>query len=1065
MSLGRFLILAGFLALFSQGAFCSDFNVIVGRYWLGQSNLPFAYASFAGSTTSEGKVLKSLTSLALLQRETNTTNHLNSFFINSPTNIWLARDTGYKTNANAPSPYRTQTGLSSTQAVAILKNIYLPTFQQVETDLASIADSSLEVPLGRSETGYPDITLDFGDILMIRALAAAARSGAYVVNSQNTAALYNDIFFLNEVPGPATIELWLQQFPDFAKSANPTDLPMARTEAKNSIALYQEASAWIRTSRAPSSVRLFNLPGSFGSSTGTIYATSLINEEIFRNKITEYSAALDGPALVTGSDGQPIDTFNAKPFFDGHLDLRSLIPSFRKNKVRQGTVGDPTFGGMWTTNNLSRLEGYLLKETRSQAWNPYAFGLFVPPVLTIDAQTIPSLSEADPTSPAFFAIGYVWGGRYQGDLGLFWLNAIDAEITNLNPSSLSSSTSSWVSAAGLSGSDLVIINAESGPSPTVYLIQGINVQTGSLSWHFTFPTPAPFQSIGEFCIGLNEIIFQGHTYPDWQNKFGRISLPSGTYTELGDAGLVQWGTLAFSSSGDSFFSVANEWHMSGSSSVLRNHSLIDGSIISQTPITGTREPLDALRFTSSTLAFGIKVEWAWPQSYLSLFSLDLTSGQQSLVKTNLLPDGRNYVWSSFQLSADKQSAVLQSVDLNWQNGLVHVIRLSDGEIVSSHHFGNYETEFYFTHVFQVPGRHLYARRSGDLSEEILLNLALSGSGQSGTDYAFNTASPLVMLPGNVEQPLWFEIIDDTVVEFDESVQFQGITDPASESTFQPFVLTILDNDGTGVGIFATDHTGKEGRKNPDPFGFRFGVYDPIRYEVRRTGSTAAPLSVKVSRNLFLSSAASDDFEISGFDVDGQTVRIPAGQASAEIIVSPKFDLDYPEGTESLVFEISPDVGYAITENISASSSIQDSSPYEWWSYQMGLLVSNHPPSLDVDGDGMPNLLEMALGRDPNLPDSNDSLQEGKDSEGYLTITFRRWSGGSLQSDGSYQQYGLTYRPQASSSLESPTSWSSLSMQTVSVVDTGDGLEQVTVRDNLSKSSPQRFVRVLVTLSN
>ena len=248
--------------------------------------------------------------------------------------------------------------------------------------------------------------------------------------------------------------------------------------------------------------------------------------------------------------------------------------------------------------------------------------------------------------------------------------------------------------------------------------------------------------------------------------------------------------------------------------------------------------------------------------------------------------------------------------------------------------------------------------------------------------------------------------------------------------------------------------------NPDPFGFRFGVYDPIRFEVRRTGSTASAISVKVSRDALLSSTSTDDYEITGFDVDGQSVRIPAGSSSAEIIISPKYDINYPEGTESVTLKITPDSAYTLMEYNSATGSIVDSSPYEWWSYQMGVLVSNQSPSLDTDKDGIANLLEMALGRDPNLPDSPDAIREGVDSEGYLTLTYKRWAGGTTSGDGSYTQYGVTYRPQASSTLEL-ASWSSTYIQVRSITDTGDGMEEVVVRDTQSKSLPRRFLRLLV----
>ena len=252
--------------------------------------------------------------------------------------------------------------------------------------------------------------------------------------------------------------------------------------------------------------------------------------------------------------------------------------------------------------------------------------------------------------------------------------------------------------------------------------------------------------------------------------------------------------------------------------------------------------------------------------------------------------------------------------------------------------------------------------------------------------------------------------------------------------------------------------------NPDPFGFRFGVYDPIRFEVRRTGSTAASLSVMVNRDLLLSSATPDDYQITGFDVDGQSVRIPAGRSSAEIVVSPKFDIEYPEGTESLVLQVTADPAYGLTSNTSATASILDSTPYQWWSYQMGILVSNQSPTTDVDGDGTPNLLEMALGNDPKLPDAPNLIQQGRDAEGYLTLSFKRWSGGVTNSDGSYTQHGVTYKPQATSTLENSTSWANSSITITSITDTGDGMELVTVRDVLSISQPSRFLRVLITLN-
>jgi hypothetical protein len=462
---------------------------------------------------------------------------------------------------------------------------------------------------------------------------------------------------------------------------------------------------------------------------------------------------------------------------------------------------------------------------------------------------------------------------------------------------------------------------------------------------------------------------------------------------------------------------------------------------------------------SSFLTIDVSYNWD-----ASLSSISYTTGQETVLNTNLFP-GRQYdYWgSSLTLDSTGENVFLGSWDSNWNNQMIQLFSGSNGQLLNSYPIGQPGKGLYARSITPISGVVAYANRTGDVSESISASFSLNGTAINGLDYTFPT-TPVSFLPGNTQQPLPFGLVNDNVVEFDETLVLTGTPNPESDSTFQPFTLTIQDDDGSGIGIFATDNQGKEGRMNPDPFGFRFGVYDPIRFEVRRTGSTASAISVKVSRDALLSSASTDDYEITGFDVDGQSVRIPAGSSSAEILVSPKYDISYPEGTESLTLKISPDPAYTMMEYSSATGSIVDASPYEWWSYQMGVLISNQSPSLDTDMDGMANLLEMALGRDPNLPDSPDAIREGVDSEGYLTLAYKRWTGGTTSGDGSYTQYGVTYRPQASSTLEL-ADWSSSSIQVLSTTDTGDGMEEVVVRDTQSKSLPRRFLRLQVVSAN
>lgn len=1009
--------------------FPPEIYVVVGRYWLAQSNLPYAHTAFASASGSEGKTLKALSTLAMLQRNTNTVGFLNTLHYDSPANVWQVQTVGYKTNALRPSPYRTQNGVGGSQAVSILKNVYLPALVQAEADLATFVEDELLVPLGRTETGYPDINLDRGDVLITRSLLACGRFLIHAANSQNVNGLINDYILLEEEPGPVTIEKILSRFPDIAKLTNPSDLPTARAEAKNAITLYEQASQWIRTVRPFGTVRMFNLPGSFGVTLGSLYNASLADEAKFREKLNEYAALMDGPATISGFDDGAIDLFNGKPLLDGLIDLRSKTPAFRKNKVRQGAITDATFGGIYPTNTVARSEAYLWNETLSNSNDPYTFGLFVPPVISVGS--LGSISEGYVAPKIPLAWGAGWDGQTNIPNGLTNVTAISAGTSHSLALRSDGMVVAW--GANWNGQTSIpenlnnVIAIAAGAYHSLALKSDGTVVGWGANWNSQINIPWDLGNVVAIAAGSD----------------GSLALRS-------DGTVRGWGSWSFSSV---------PWNANNVTAIAAGsyHSLAlksDGTVVGwganwdgQVNIPWWLNNVTAVA-AGSNHSLALKSDGAvvgWGANWYGQINIP-----SNLTNVIAIAAGESH---SIALKSD---GTVVGWGANWSGQLNPPPNLKGGTAISSGTWANHNLAL-------IQGTFLALQRGGDPSEDIPLALTLGGTAQLGLDYADPVAS-YTLPSGSTEAGLNpYTLVNDSTPEFDETTVIYGTPATETEASFTPFTLTIVDDDGTGVGIFAIDNQGKEGRMNPDPFGFKFGVYDPIRFEVRRTGSTTNALAVKVSRNLLLSSAAPDDYQITGFDVDGQTVRIPAGQSSAQIVVSPKYDLDYPEGTESLALQVSADPAYGMTDSTFASASILDSSLYEWWSYQSGLLVANHPPGLDVDSDGMPNLLEMALGRDPNLPDSPNSIQEGRDSEGYLTLTFKRWSGGVSNADSSYSQYGVLYRPQATSSLEEPISWTGSALEIRSVVDTGDGMEQVTVRDTLSKTQPSRFLRVLITL--
>jgi hypothetical protein len=1037
----------------------SSIETIIGRYYLAQKNLTYANSMFAQGSDAEAKTLKALTSLALLQRDSGTVTFLNNLYVDSPANIWDARDVGYSPNPSQPNPFRAQNNANINQISGILKNSHLPVYLQAETDLAAFTSDSLLVPLGRSETGYPDISLDRGDILMIRALLACGRGVAYLINSQNSSILINEFVSLTEEPGPVTIEKFLAKFVDAGKLANANDLPLARQEFKNSIALYKQASEWVRTKRAANAVRLFNLPGSLGVKSGEVYTAALADEVKFRAKLDEYSLLLDGSKLITGFDNKAIDTLNAKPFFDGLVNIRSILPSFRKNKIRQGevTYSFAKAGGVYPGNTIARTESWLLQETRDCPLDPFALGLFVTPNLSITTPTGNSVTEGYKPPDAFLALGYSWGYYDDNGLGLFWINPQTGDFSKLNNQPLENGNGYAGVNSFISGSSLYFITNDWSTWPSKVYLNELSLSNNSLTRTIALSDLVPAGYIYKILNGDSDFIVISYSNSDYQYHVYKVNKTSlvtqelnGVANELPNGFL--WNSWTLDPTKECIWLAGYDWRVGGKYSKFR---ISTGELV-QTVSLG-QQYINFQSVVTAENKFIVLKQAAWPT--MSLVTISYSNGQETVLKEDLFP-GRQYDWNSgLTLDATGENVLLCSFDSNWNNQIIQLFSGSNGQLLQSYPIGQPGKELYATSITPISGAVSYANRTGDVSEPISVSFILNGTASNGLDYTFPTIT-VSFLPGNTQQPIPFGLVNDNVVEFDETVVLTGTPNPESDSTFQPFTLTILDDDGSGIGIFATDNQGKEGRMNPDPFGFRFGIYDPIRFEVRRTGSTASAISVKVSRDALLSSASPDDYEITGFDVDGQSVRIPAGSSSAEIVVSPKYDTSYPEGTESVTLKIAPDSAYTLMEYSSATGSIVDSSPYEWWSYQMGVLVSNQSPSLDTDKDGMANLLEMALGRDPNLPDSPNAIKEGVDSEGYLTLAYKRWTGGTTSGDGSYTQYGVTYRPQASSTLEL-ASWSSSSIQVRSITDTGDGMEEVVIRDTQSKSLPRRFLRLLV----
>jgi hypothetical protein len=116
------------------------------------------------------------------------------------------------------------------------------------------------------------------------------------------------------------------------------------------------------------------------------------------------------------------------------------------------------------------------------------------------------------------------------------------------------------------------------------------------------------------------------------------------------------------------------------------------------------------------------------------------------------------------------------------------------------------------------------------------------------------------------------------------------------------------------------------------------------------------------------------------------------------------------------------------------------------------------PDADPDGDGLANLIELALGGEPWAPSPASRPQialgnfgVGGQTDKYLTITFKRLP----------VLPGYTVIPHFGGNLQS---WSSAAVL-VSSVANSDGTETVTYRDLLPATEPRRFARVVAERKN
>jgi len=185
-----------------------------------------------------------------------------------------------------------------------------------------------------------------------------------------------------------------------------------------------------------------------------------------------------------------------------------------------------------------------------------------------------------------------------------------------------------------------------------------------------------------------------------------------------------------------------------------------------------------------------------------------------------------------------------------------------------------------------------------------------------------------------------------------------------------------------------------------------------QFTVARTGETTAPLNVLFTTG----GTATNGTDYSSL---GTQVTIPTSASSVLIAITPLADTA-SEGNETVIVTLNASASYSIGSPSAATVIIQDLGVDDWRKQQFGANSSNPAiagDTVDPNNNGIPNLLEYALGLNPTATDGA-GLPTNAKSATEFSLTYTR----------NLNAPDVTLSVEWSSNL-APNSWSNLGVTT------------------------------------
>jgi hypothetical protein len=301
------------------------------------ANLPAAYSDFnqavlRSPTNAAANVLAAATRLLLLPQQAGASNALNRLGVSAQGRDVFNWTAHFQTNRNGQVVL--PANLNSTEAIALLNTNVMPALQASLTNLDRITNRAFTLSLTAEETHVRAVTLDWGDIELMRAVLHAAQFVSHTLNAHNFSVVITHLQNLGSAtPSQLTVQKVLADYPKLLAPASKNEVVASKTSLTNAIAHYLVASEFIRdTNNRPPDIGLFDLAPDEAD-----------DEATFRDALTKALASLDHPVSVVSNSTALVYT---APYFAGSLSLRSLLPLFNGDRYVSNSLPDYTFGGM-----------------------------------------------------------------------------------------------------------------------------------------------------------------------------------------------------------------------------------------------------------------------------------------------------------------------------------------------------------------------------------------------------------------------------------------------------------------------------------------------------------------------------------------------------------------------------------------------------------------------------------------------------------------------------------------------------------------------------------------------